>query len=180
MTKEEQPSFNVYNARITIFSDSSSIHYYIMPWHCRSRSLVFTRTMCYNCYSYIARINPTNRSALETIFVQAVQNRSALETIFIKQCSEYQIWVPDTSSCSGMKGTTTTMMTGTSRPGDTLSILSSYARARNHTHEYYVLGSEALPKSCQDPSFSSFKRLLVLYHLCYNSFSKTKIVNTAS
>ena len=109
--------------------------------------------------------------------IQRIDQHSRLYSY--KQCSEYQIWVVDTSSCSGMKGTTTTMMTGTSRPGDTLSILSSYARARNHTHEYYVLGSEALPKSCHDPSFS-FKQLLVLYHLCYNSFSKTKIVNTAS
>ena len=98
----------------------------------------------------------------------------SLSTIFVQAA----VWFVYTSSCSGgMKGTTTTKMTG--RKGNTLSILSSDARARNHTHEYYVLGSEALPKSCRDPAFS-FKRFLVLYHLCYNSFCKTKIVNTAS
>ena len=84
-------------ARLTIFSDSSSIHYYIMSWHdhcSRSRrSLVFT-------WPCVIPILSTLQKSIQGI------DHSRLYSY--KQCSGYQIWVVDDTSCSGMKRKTTT------------------------------------------------------------------------
>ena len=104
-----------------------------------------------------------------------------------KQCNEYQIWVVDTSSCSGMKVTTTTMTAGTTGPGrNTLSIPILSWRKSEKSDTWILLCYWIRRSSTKVVSWScfllQFKRLLVLYHLCCNnSFSKTrKIVNTAS
>ena len=106
-----------------------------------------------------------------------------------KQCNEYQIWVVDTSSCSGMKVTTTTMTAGTTGPGrnNTLSIqyysLLTQEREIRHMDTTMLLDQKKLYQSrvmiLPSPSYGGCWFYTI--YLCNNSFSKMrKIVNTAS